>query len=115
MTIRQQAQFCKAHKRRSAEEEWQAKGYPTIDWPFLHMQVKIHREAVDEILTNERHSVYRNAYEDYLKREKHRTLRQSLVRGGGIEDFSPGYYGSRGARIMYANTKTINMNKPLSL
>ena len=66
------------------------------------MQVKIHSEAIEGMLRNEEFSFYRNAYEDYLKREKHQTLQQSLVRGGGIEDFSPGYYGSRGARIMYA-------------
>lgn len=103
MTMREQAKFCRAHKRRTAEEEWQAKGYPIIDWPFLHMQVKIHSEAIDEILKGERFSFYRNAYEDYLKREKHRTLQQSLLQGGGIEDFSPGYYGSRGAKIMYVS------------
>ena len=100
LTIREQAKFCQAHKRRTANMEWRAKRYPEIDWPCLHMQVKIHSEAIDEILKGERFSFYRNAYDDYLKREKHRTLQQSLVQGDGIESFSPGYYGSRGAKIM---------------
>ena len=103
LTVREQAEFCQGHKRRTADKEWQAKGYPKIDWPCLHMQVKIHSETIDEILKGERFSYYRNAYDDYLKREKHRTLRQSLVQGGGIEDFSPGYYGSRGAKIMHVS------------
>ena len=67
------------------------------------MQVKIYSEAINEIFKGERFSYYRNAYDDFLKREKHKTLKQSLLQGGGIEDFSPGYYGSRGARIMFVS------------
>ncbi len=103
LRMSEQYKFCTAHRRRTAEEEWKTKGYPTIDWPFLHKLVKIHREAMDEILKGERFSYYRNVYEDFLKREKHKTLQQSLIQGSGIEDFSPGYYGGRGKRIMYAS------------
>ena len=103
MTIREQTKFCKAHKVKTAEEEWEKKGYPKIEWDFLSMRLKFKHDEIDELLKGNTFSYYRNVYEDFLKREKHRTLQQSLMQGGGIEDFSPGYYGSRGARMMYVS------------
>ena len=108
LTLSEQANFCNAHRRRTADEEWNSKGYPTIDWSFLHMQVKIHREAIDEIIKGERFSYYRNAYDDLLKRKKHKTLQQTLMQGSEFEEFSPGYYGSRGNKIMHASNLPID-------
>lgn len=101
MSLRQQAQFCKAHKERSAESEWQERGYPNIDWHQLDNRVAKFHTAMDEMLSRRRFSFYRNAFEDSLKRGKNRTVQEALMGGDEIEGTSPGYYGGRGAKLMY--------------
>ena len=102
LNVRQQARFCKAHKKRSAEKVWQAKGYPKIDWTRLGDRLKKFHAAVDDILKGNRPSFYRNVFEDQMKTGRNRTLQQSLLSGQGFEGLTPGYYGSKGSRLMCA-------------
>ena len=101
LNVRQQARFCKAHKSRSAEKEWQAKGYPKIDWTSLGDRLKSFHGVVDNILKGNKPSFYRNTFEDQMKTGQNRTLQQSLLSGQGFEGLTPGYYGSKGSRLMY--------------
>lgn len=103
MSLRQQTQFCKAHKERSAESEWAERGYPEIDWQQLDTRITTHYTFMDEILSRRRFSFYRNAFEDSLKSGKHRTLQETLMGGDEVEGMSPGYYGGRGAKVMYGS------------
>lgn len=100
MSLRQQAQFCKAHKERSAESEWAERGYPQIDWQQLDTRMSELHTSMDDILSRTKSSFYRNAFEDSLKSGKNKTIQESLM-GGEIEGTSPGYYGGRGAKMMY--------------
>ena len=102
MSLRQQAQFCKAHKERSAESEWAERGYPEIDWPQLDTRLTRYHTFVDDILSRRKFSFYRNVFEDSLRSGKNKTLHESLI-GGEIEGTSPGYYGGRGAKVMYGS------------
>lgn len=101
MSLRKQAQFCTAHKERSAESEWEKRGYPEIDWQQLDTRITNFHSFMDEILSRRRFSFYRNSFEDYLKSRKNKTLQESLMGGDEIEGTSPGYYGGRGAKVMY--------------
>ena len=101
MTIRKQAQFCKAHKKRDAEAEWHEKGYPKIDWETFEERLEGYHSAIDAILCGERFSFYRNAFEDSIRSGKNRTLQQTLLSGTAFDGFLTGYYGSRGANVMY--------------
>ena len=106
LTIREQAAFCKSHRLHSAQEEWDAKGYPSIAWERFNDRLNNHHPLIEELIRGKRASYYRNVFEDLLKKEqngKRKTLQQTLMEGGGIEDFAPGYYGSRGARMMYVS------------
>ena len=101
LNVRQQARFCKAHKMRSAEKEWHVKGYPEIDWTTLSVRVGRFHRVVDDILKGYKASFYRNMFEDQMKTGQNRTLQQSLLSGQGFEGLTPGYYGSKGSRLMY--------------
>ena len=100
MSLRQQAQFCKAHKERSTESEWVERGYPRIDWELLDARIAKSHASLDDILSRRRLSFYRNAFEDSLKGGKIRTIQESMM-GGETEGMTPGYYGGRGAKVMY--------------
>lgn len=101
--IREQAQFCKAHKKHTAEVSWEEQCFPKIDWQLLDERLKDYHNAVDDILQGRRISFYRNAFEDLVKSRNERTLRKDLMNGNEIEELVPGYYGSRGAKIMYGD------------
>lgn len=103
MTLRQQTQFCKAHKERSAESEWIERGYPKIDWQQLDARIADFHISMDDILSRRKSSFYRNAFEDTLKSGKNKTIQESLIGGDEIEGMSPGYYGGRGAKVMYGS------------
>ena len=103
LTVRQQEIFCKAHKKYTAEAIWEKQGFPKIDWHQLDERLRNYHNDIDDILQGQRFSFYRNAFEDLVKNRKDRTIHKSLMNGHEIEEMTPGYYGSRGARIMYAN------------
>ena len=103
MNLRQQAQFCKAHKERSAESEWAERGYPKIDWQQLDARIANFHTFMDDILSRRTFSFYRNAFEDSLKSGKKKTMQESLMGEDEIEGTSLGYYGGRGAKVMYGS------------
>ena len=103
MSLRQQSQFCKAHKERSAKSEWEERGYPEIDWQQLDTRITKFHTFMDDVLLRRKSSFYRNAFEDTLKSGKNKTLQESLMGGDEIEGTCPGYYGGRGAKVMYGS------------
>lgn len=100
LNIRQQLRFCKAHRARTAASEWEAKGYPKIDWQHFDKRLARFHGDLDEILRGKKPSFYRNAFEDHLKSGQNRTLHQTMMSGSSMEGLVPGYYGSRGAKLM---------------
>ena len=104
MSLRQQSEFCKAHKERTAESEWAERKYPKIDWHQLDARIVKFHGLMDDILSRRKSSFYRNVFEDSLKSGKSRTIQERLTRGDEIEGMSPGYYGGRGAKLMYDST-----------
>lgn len=104
LNVRQQVRFCKAHRMKSAENEWQAKRYPRIDWTRLSERLGRFHPVVDDILKGDKPSFYRNAFEDQIKGGQNRTLQQIMLTGHGFEGLAPGYYGSKGSRLMYVSS-----------
>ncbi len=110
LTIRQQADFCRAYKKHTAESEWRKQGFPHIDWQCLDERLNKHHYAIDDILQGRRFSFYRNVFEDLVKSGKDRKLRKTLMNGAELEESTPGYYGSRGARIMYGSVAALSFS-----
>ena len=103
MTVRQQAEFCKAHRIKSAYDEWRQRQYPEIKWSVFDQRLTGFHSQIEELLQGNAPSFYRNAYEDTVRKGKTRTLKQAMLRGETMDGMSPGYYGSKGAKMMIDN------------
>ncbi|KAI9695635.1 MAG: hypothetical protein M1820_008482 [Bogoriella megaspora] len=103
MPIKRQVLFCKAHKRRSALEEYRASGYPEVDWNELPQRIKRHYSYIDAILDQQRDSWFREELVKRVRRGGARTLRQAVDKKDdetSLAHLVPGYYGTKGARVM---------------
>lgn len=93
MSIARQAKFCHQHKKRSARELWQARGYPEVDWEQLEARIGAHR-AYLESLINGAESHFGERLREKIRTGKNRTLFTT-------DDYPvPGYYGLRGMSFM---------------
>ncbi|TDZ26120.1 hypothetical protein Cob_v001137 [Colletotrichum orbiculare MAFF 240422] len=99
MKILKQIEFCRRHKKKSAEDAWTSRGYPRIDWDDLSTRVTDHYDFLEEII-NGRQSHYGALLTNTVKEGKNRTL---LKAEGSL---TPGYYGPRGLREIADNIVT---------
>lgn len=95
-SITQQQQFCNAHKTKTAREAWIDRGYPDIDWSRLDERIAEHHQFLEDIL-NGGTSHFGTLFAKSVKSGKNKTLLKT------DQNMTPGYYGSRGARIMNEN------------
>ncbi|KAL0938756.1 uncharacterized protein CTRU02_205366 [Colletotrichum truncatum] len=93
LNIRKQLQFCRLHKRKSAEEIWKTRCFPEIDWDELPTRVSDHYDVLEDII-NGGASHYSALLSNTVKEGKNRTL---LKAEGSL---TPGYYGPRGLRAL---------------
>ncbi|KXH50835.1 hypothetical protein CSIM01_01684 [Colletotrichum simmondsii] len=89
--IRKQIQFCRLHKKKSAEKAWDARGYPKIDWEGLDTRIATHYSFLGKII-NGGPSHFGDLLLDKVKEGKNRTLLKAE------DSLTPGYYGPRGLR-----------------
>lgn len=119
-TVKNQSLFCHSHRRATAQTEYLAEGYPSlnnlphIDWPLLPSRIKKHRMALYSVLANEIPSTHRTRYAPLALTgtaaavpRTHRTDLPPATRAALEADAldlaaasSPGYYGPRGQRLM---------------
>ena len=100
--FRDQMVFCESHQVSSAEMEWKSKGYPTIDWDTFDERIRSHYDDLAKLMVPECSSFYRNLLDSAMKSGKAKNFRLTLS-GGGLEDISCGYYGTRGSGKMYCS------------
>jgi len=96
MTIAQQHRFCNHHKAKEARRTWIEKGYPDIDWSKLGERIAKHHRFLEDILNGGK-SHFGGLLAKNVKAGKNRTLLKT------DQNATPGYYGSRGARVMNEN------------
>ncbi|KAI4248593.1 MAG: hypothetical protein L6R42_009243, partial [Xanthoria sp. 1 TBL-2021] len=89
LNVRQQARFCTAHKRRSAQEVWRDKGYPSIEWKEFQARLPKYGDAMIGVLNGTRRSFYRNVLEDQVKSGK-RTAKQFMMGGDDQQSLKMG-------------------------
>ncbi|CCF38350.1 hypothetical protein CH063_01892 [Colletotrichum higginsianum] len=94
--IRKQIQFCRLHKKKSAEDAWDARGYPSINWECLGPRLTTHHDFLRCII-NGGSSHYASLLVDKVKEGKNRTLLKAE------DSLTPGYYGPRGLRAFSEN------------
>jgi hypothetical protein len=93
MTIAQQRRFCNHHKVKGARQTWNDRSYPDIDWSKLDQRIATHHTFLEDILRGGE-SHFGAVLAKNVKSGKNRTLLKA------DQNVTPGYYGSRGARIM---------------
>ncbi|KAF2682777.1 hypothetical protein K458DRAFT_488515 [Lentithecium fluviatile CBS 122367] len=113
-TVRNQALFCKEHKRTTAAAEYKTLGFPPIDWEALTGRIHSFRPQLVQLLRNETdvESEFRKQHAEKLlsgkavalpsrrKDKKTEELEQEMFDNvDGAEEFT-GFYGPRGKRIM---------------
>lgn len=96
MSITQQQRFCNAHKTRTARETWIEQGYPDIDWCRLDERIAEHHQFLEDILNGAK-SHFGTLFAKSVRSGKNKTLLKT------DRNMTPGYYGSRGARVMNEN------------
>ena len=111
-TVRNQAAFCHAHKKATAQKEFYAEGLKLINWDVLPKRIKNHRMSLHRILTGDQPSIYRKRYEPLAltgkaaavpsKRADLSPSKQSKLASYALDDNAvyPGYYGPRGRRLI---------------
>lgn len=96
MNTRKQEKFCMSHQRKSARSDWKNKGYPEIDWATLDSRIAGHHAFIRKIIGGAScHS--RNILDETIRAGKDRNLMKSTT------NLIPGYFGSRGLRLMTEN------------
>lgn len=96
MNMRQQERFCLAHRRKSANKQWETKRYPKIDWDKLDSRISKHHTYLENLI-NGANSHYRSILKAKIDQgldRNQRTMTSNLM---------PGYYGPRGLRIILEN------------
>ncbi|PSR90441.1 RTC4-like domain-domain-containing protein, partial [Coniella lustricola] len=99
MDVARQAKFCRLHKKKSAEQIWEAKGYPNIEWSELKGRIERHHDHIKSLIAGKASEThFGSLLMEKIKSGQNRTLLKT-------DDYlSPGYYGLRGMSLM---TETI--------
>ncbi|KAG5992950.1 hypothetical protein E4U52_002381 [Claviceps spartinae] len=92
LNVRQQTRFCDQHKKKSAEETWQQKNYPRVEWDSIETRFARHRAALLAII-NGRPSHFRTIHKGNIETGRARSMKKE-------GNMNPGYYGPRGFNIM---------------
>ncbi|APA05558.1 hypothetical protein sscle_01g003280 [Sclerotinia sclerotiorum 1980 UF-70] len=96
MNTRKQEKFCLSHQRKSARSNWKVKGYPDIDWTTLDSRIANHHAFIKRLISGAScHS--RDKLDEKIRTGKDRNLMKTTT------NLTPGYYGSRGLRLMSEN------------
>ncbi|EQL00717.1 hypothetical protein OCS_03578 [Ophiocordyceps sinensis CO18] len=92
MNVRLQTRFCRQHKKQTAVETWQAKGYPEVDWEGLDRRFAAHRRPLLDIV-NGKASHFRGILAQKIESGQARSMKKE-------GNMNPGYYGPRGFDLM---------------
>ncbi|KAK1246846.1 hypothetical protein MKX08_000648 [Trichoderma sp. CBMAI-0020] len=93
LSVKMQAKFCESHRKTSAQEAYELKSYPEVQWESLTERFESHRARLLDIINGEEQSHYRTALADKIALGKGRSMKQE-------ENLNPGYYGPRGFNMM---------------
>ncbi|KAG9896119.1 hypothetical protein KCU94_g10992, partial [Aureobasidium melanogenum] len=102
MNLRLQERFCQAHKARTADDVWQDRGYPSINWSALQSRLRAHHAHIHAILDGNYESPYYKQHAKLVSQSKGRSA-GSAAASGRFTGLRAGYYGTKGEKIMAEN------------
>ena len=105
LPLREQKRFCRMHKIHAAQRQWRRCGYPDIQWADLPGRVDALVPQLADVVTGRKHSYYRQLLEDAVMAggRRNQSAVQAFMVGDLGEGLSPGYYGPRGAQILWVS------------
>lgn len=93
-SVREQVNFCRAHRRETVKHEWSRRGFPSINWEDLDQRLTQFHFRLNQILN----SKLRPFYQRKVKNEMRNNPRRF------VGSYSPlhhaGYYGPRGDEML---------------
>ncbi|KAF5026783.1 hypothetical protein F66182_1137 [Fusarium sp. NRRL 66182] len=92
LNVQMQTRFCAKHKKETAMETWNERGYPFIDWDRLEGRLGDHREYLSKIVHGKQ-SHFRDIHAGNIETGQVRSLKKE-------GNLNPGYYGPRGCKLM---------------
>ncbi|KAL2064978.1 hypothetical protein VTL71DRAFT_4118 [Oculimacula yallundae] len=96
MNIRTQEKFCRAHKMKTAQDDWEINSYPSIDWAKLDSRISKHHAFIKKLIDGES-SHYRELWDNKVTAGGDRNLMKLT------STLTPGFYGARGLRMFSEN------------
>ncbi|KAL7922612.1 RTC4-like domain-containing protein [Trichoderma austrokoningii] len=94
LSVKMQTKFCESHRKTSAQQAYESKAYPDVQWESLTERFASHRARLLGIINGEQQkSHYRAALADKISLGKGRAMTKE-------ENLNPGYYGPRGFNMM---------------
>jgi hypothetical protein len=94
-----QKRFCRYHRQREAEDLWNERGYPKIDWDGLEDRMLRLHPHLEGVMNGTKSSFYREELVNRLK-GRAKTAVQAW-RSENVKEGAPvGYYGPRGEKEM---------------
>ncbi|KAF4634365.1 hypothetical protein G7Y89_g3733 [Cudoniella acicularis] len=93
MDTRKQEKFCQSHQKKTALEDWDAKGYPEIDWDHLDARISKHFKFIKKLINGGK-SPYRDMFQQIVDTGQDRNLLKMNT------NLIPGYFGGRGLRAI---------------
>ncbi|KAL6906856.1 RTC4-like domain-containing protein [Trichoderma evansii] len=93
LSVKMQTKFCESHRKTSAQETYELKSYPEVQWESLTERFESHRARLLGIINGEEESHYRTVLADKISLGKGRSMNKE-------ENLNPGYYGPRGFNMM---------------
>ena len=94
--------FCDHHKKEDARQIWKERGYPDIQWESFEKRLQAHYDRLLAVLEKRATSVYRDRLQKRVGWST-RSAAAALQTGGGDDgdlEIKPGYYGSKGEKLM---------------
>jgi hypothetical protein len=103
LTYKKWSWFCDHHKREDARRIWQERGYPNIQWESFEKRLRAHYDRLLAVLEKRSTSVYRDRLQKRVDSGSTRSAAAAYNPGGSNDselDIKPGYYGSKGEKLM---------------
>lgn len=96
---KEQLDFCRAHKQRTANSLWTSRNYPTIDWLNFDSRLARYHADLEAIFDTRTESTYRKELEKQIATGENRNDLRNY-HAPGEHNQVPGYYGLRGKSRM---------------
>lgn len=96
-TMNEKRNYCTWHRTKEAEQEWELKGYPNINWTDLKKKLDRYNSDLERLIEEPETSHYRRELKNKTRGRTHSLAR---IQKGEDAEMELGFYGYRGLNMM---------------